>query len=170
MFLPLGSHDTERFLTLCGGDRRKMALAVVLQMSFMGSPSIYYGDECGMEGENDPDCRRCMIWEESERDQELYELYRSLIRIRKKEPALRTGRQRTILCCKDVYGYFRGEGRNAIYILVNTGVDDCDLRVPVVSEGYRLCQRDVSGYCCRQMKAGRKGRLSRQKRKRSSIF
>ena len=146
MFLPLGSHDTERFLTLCGGDRRKMALAVVLQMSFMGSPSIYYGDECGMEGENDPDCRRCMIWEESERDQELYELYRSLIRIRKKEPALRTGRQRTILCCKDVYGYFRGEGRDAIYILVNTGEDNCDLKVPVVSEGrFRvLLQTDES--------------------------
>ncbi len=146
MFLPLGSHDTERFLTLCGGDRRKMALAVVLQMSFMGSPSIYYGDECGMEGENDPDCRRCMIWEESERDQELYELYRSLIRIRKKEPALRTGRQRTMLCRKDVYGYFRGEGRDAIYILVNTGEDNCDLKVPVVSEGrFRvLLQTDES--------------------------
>ena len=43
-------------------------------------------------------------------------------------------------------GYFRGEGRNAIYILVNTGVDDCDLRVPVVSEGrFRvLLQTDES--------------------------
>ena len=104
MFLPLGSHDTERFLTLCGGDRRKMALAAVLQMSFMGSPSIYYGDECGMEGGNDPDCRRCMIWEESRRDRKLYELYRKLIRLRKQEMALRTGRQRTMLCGKDVYG------------------------------------------------------------------
>ena len=51
-----------------------------------------------------------------------------------------------MLCRKDVYGYFRGEGRDAIYILVNTGEDNCDLKVPVVSEGrfWVLLQTDES--------------------------
>ncbi|MFA6457748.1 MAG: glycoside hydrolase family 13 protein, partial [Bacteroidota bacterium] len=61
----LGSHDTERFLTLCKGEVWRMKLAVLFQMTYLGAPMIYYGDEIGMEGGKDPDCRRCMIWDES---------------------------------------------------------------------------------------------------------
>src|SRR5690606_26237171 len=59
----LGSHDTERIMTACGGDPRKAALAAVFNMTWIGTPVIYYGDEIGMEGETDPDCRRPMIWD-----------------------------------------------------------------------------------------------------------
>ncbi len=59
----LGSHDTERIMTACGGDPRKAALAAVFNMTWIGTPMIYYGDEIGMEGETDPDCRRPMIWD-----------------------------------------------------------------------------------------------------------
>jgi len=59
----LGSHDTERFMTACGGDVRKAALAAVFLFTWVGAPLIYYGDEIGMEGGTDPDCRRPMIWE-----------------------------------------------------------------------------------------------------------
>ena len=60
----LGSHDTERFLTLCKGDTARMKLAVLFQMTYLGAPMVYYGDEIGMEGGRDPDCRRTMAWED----------------------------------------------------------------------------------------------------------
>ena len=54
MYVPLDSHDTERFKTLMGGDTNKLKLAFMFQMAFPGAPAIYYGDEIGMEGEKDP--------------------------------------------------------------------------------------------------------------------
>ncbi|MFN8449073.1 MAG: glycoside hydrolase family 13 protein [Anaerolineae bacterium] len=60
----LGSHDTPRIRTLCRGDAARTMIAIALQMTLPGTPMVYYGDEIGMEGENDPDCRRPMIWDE----------------------------------------------------------------------------------------------------------
>ena len=54
----LGSHDTPRARTLCGGDMDAVRLAMLLQMTLPGAPCVYYGDEIGMEGLMDPDCRR----------------------------------------------------------------------------------------------------------------
>jgi cyclomaltodextrinase / maltogenic alpha-amylase / neopullulanase len=50
----LGSHDTPRFVTVCGGDRDSLRLATLIQMTLAGAPSIYYGDEIGMDGGADP--------------------------------------------------------------------------------------------------------------------
>lgn len=58
LFNLLGSHDTERFLTACQGQVPKFALAVAFQLTYQGAPLIYYGDEVGLRGGNDPDCRR----------------------------------------------------------------------------------------------------------------
>jgi glycosidase len=87
----LGSHDTERYLTLCGGEEWRVALSLILQMTYLGAPMIYYGDEIGMKGNKDPDCRRCMIWDEKKRNTTLFELSKKLIRIRKDSSALRRG-------------------------------------------------------------------------------
>ena len=72
-----------RLLTLCKEDRCRMALAVTAAFTLPGVPMIYYGDEIGLTGENDPDCRRCMPWDESDRDQNLQTLYKKLIRVRR---------------------------------------------------------------------------------------
>lgn len=87
----LDSHDTPRLLTLAAGDKNKMRLAALFQFTYMGTPCIYYGDEIGMDGEGDPDCRKCMEWDSEKQDQELFAFYRQLIQIRKDHPALRTG-------------------------------------------------------------------------------
>ncbi|HLP16570.1 MAG TPA: glycoside hydrolase family 13 protein [Bacteroidota bacterium] len=87
----IGSHDTERFLTMCKGDVHALRLAALFQMTYPGAPTVYYGDEVGMEGGKDPDCRRTMIWDQSKWDKDLHAYYRSLIALRKKYEALRTG-------------------------------------------------------------------------------
>lgn len=85
----LDSHDTVRFLTLCGGDIRRLKLAVLFQMTFQGTPCIYYGDEIGMDGEYDPDNRKCMEWDSAKQNRELFEYYRWTISLRKSHTAFR---------------------------------------------------------------------------------
>lgn len=87
----LDSHDTERLLTSCKEDTRKMKLAALFQLTFLGVPCIYYGDEVGLTGGHDPGCRKCMPWDEAEYDMDLLEFYRRSITLRHQYSALRTG-------------------------------------------------------------------------------
>ena len=65
--------------------------AVALQLLWPGMPFIYYGDEYGLSGAQDPDCRRGMLWEASRQNREIYQWYRKLIAIRKDYPCLTEG-------------------------------------------------------------------------------
>lgn len=87
----LGSHDTPRALHRCGEDKRKLKLMAAMQMLLPGSPMIYYGDEVGLTGARDPDCRRGMLWDEARQDQELRNWYQRLIILRKTVPQLTEG-------------------------------------------------------------------------------
>ena len=88
----MGSHDTPRLLHLCGGDRTRHHLAAAIQLLSPGMPMIYYGDEVGMTGAKDPDCRRGMLWDRTRWDTATWEFYQQLLRIRKEFPALTEGR------------------------------------------------------------------------------
>ncbi|MBE3576179.1 MAG: glycoside hydrolase family 13 protein [Limnochordales bacterium] len=93
----LGSHDTPRVRTVLGS-REKAAQAAVLLLTSEGVPMIYYGDEVGLEGKGDPDCRRCYPWDDpKQRDTELLSLYRRLIAIRKAFPWLNDGAWETFV-------------------------------------------------------------------------
>ncbi|GAB2539352.1 alpha-glycosidase [Gracilibacillus alcaliphilus] len=83
----LDSHDTPRILTEAKGHKERIKLLYLFQLSFIGSPCIYYGDEIGMDGENDPGCRKCMVWEEDKQDRDLFAFVQQLIRLRKEIPA-----------------------------------------------------------------------------------
>jgi cyclomaltodextrinase / maltogenic alpha-amylase / neopullulanase len=87
----LGSHDTERFLTLSGGDTAAMTLAWMFQMTYPGAPMVYYGDEVGMTGGKDPDCRKTMVWGPAGQDAGLLGVMRSLIALRTTHDVLRQG-------------------------------------------------------------------------------
>ncbi len=87
----LGSHDTPRMLTIMNGDKALVKLGVVMLMTYPGAPCVYYGDEIGMEGGNDPDCRRCMRWDEATWDTDLRAHFQKLIGLRRTAPALRRG-------------------------------------------------------------------------------
>jgi cyclomaltodextrinase / maltogenic alpha-amylase / neopullulanase len=87
----LSSHDTPRFLTLCNGDRRLAMLGATVQMTWVGAPSIYYGEELGMEGGGDPECRKGMEWHRATPDNDLLNHYRRLIKLRNSSHALQSG-------------------------------------------------------------------------------
>ncbi|MCU7667160.1 glycoside hydrolase family 13 protein [Bacillus thuringiensis] len=87
----LGSHDTARILNICNHNKDKLKLLFLYQLMFSGSPCIYYGDEIGMDGENDPGCRKCMIWDTEKQDTELFKFVQSLIKLRNETPSLYTG-------------------------------------------------------------------------------
>jgi len=125
----LGSHDTERLLTLCGGDVLKMKLAVILEMTYIGAPMVYYGDEIGMKGGRDPDDRRTMIWDSTKWNTNLRDWYKDLIAIRHAHPALRHGSFRTLLADdgRGLFIYEREEGGDEVLVLVNNGTQPCDV-------------------------------------------
>ena len=86
----IDSHDTARFIT-SSKSKKKLKFALALQMVFPGMPMIYYGDEIGMFGGNDPDCRKGMVWDKKRQDIELLEYYKKWINIRKNSKALTLG-------------------------------------------------------------------------------
>lgn len=99
MFNLLDSHDTQRLMSrFDDSDKFWQQLAILFTMP--GSPCIYYGTEIAMEGGFDPDCRRCMPWEEmeTEENKEKIETMKKLIFMRKKEAA-----------CKSLYFHFPQE-------------------------------------------------------------
>ncbi len=91
MYNLLGSHDVERFLTKVGADLAKAKLGYLLLFTLSGAPAIYYGDEIGLLGGRDPDCRRTFNWDESQWMTPLRDWIKKLIRYRKDKVALRRG-------------------------------------------------------------------------------
>ena len=63
----LDSHDVSRFLSLCGGDTGKYRLAVLFMMTFVGMPTVFYGDELGLQGVQEEEYRKSMAWEGGDR-------------------------------------------------------------------------------------------------------
>ena len=86
MFNLVDSHDTMRILTRCGGNVDLAKLAYLFIFTFCGSPAILYGDEIGLEGGDDPDSRRCMIWDERRQNLTMFDFMRKIIALRKAVP------------------------------------------------------------------------------------
>lgn len=84
----IGSHDTIRFLTACGANKEKLKLAAAFMLLHQGMPMIYYGDEVAMEGGNDPDCRRGMLWDTARQDQAVLSYYKKLLSLRHNNPII----------------------------------------------------------------------------------
>ncbi len=88
----IDSHDFSRFMYRCEENVDRFKLGVGLQLLWPGMPFIYYGDEYGMTGGADPDCRRGMVWDEAYQNRDIYAWYRKLIQIRKENLVLTEGR------------------------------------------------------------------------------
>lgn len=133
MYNLLDSHDTSRFLFDCGSNVEKLKLAVAFMMTFPGCPAVYYGDEIGMSGDNDPGCRGAMEWTPEKQNLSLKDWYKKLIQIRKSSPLFTKGSFATNLCDNKngIFGYIRSfENQNA-YIVLNRSSRIQEVFVPV---------------------------------------
>lgn len=129
----LGTHDTPRFTTRCGNDVTTTELAMVFQFTYIGTPTIYYGDEYGMQGKGDPGDRRTFDWSKATLSDPPVALAHKLISIRRQYPALRTGSFMTLITndTNDVYAYGRVDAKNRIAVVLNADVNAHSVSVPV---------------------------------------
>ena len=91
MYVTLGTHDTERVMTVLDGSLDKLKLAFQFIFAYPGAPAIYYGDEVGLEGGKDPDCRRAFPWNPAEWKADLRLWVQNLIATRSTRASLRRG-------------------------------------------------------------------------------
>lgn len=129
LFNLLGSHDTERLLRRCGGDERTFRLAMVLLFTYPGAPCVYYGDEVGMTGGDDPDCRRTMVWDEAEQNRALLSFVRRLVSLRTDAHPLRRGDLSfdRALTGEDRLVYRRRSDDGSVTVAINRGADPVQL-------------------------------------------
>jgi glycosidase len=135
MYVPLDSHDTERFNTMVAGNIDKLKLAFQFQMAFPGAPAIYYGDEVGMEGGKDPDSRRAFPWNENEWNQDLRTWVKTLIALRKHTPCLRRGDFVRLLAKDGSYVFTRTMGDEKVIIAMNASSRARRVDIPCSSLG-----------------------------------
>lgn len=127
----LDSHDTARLLNIAGHDRASVRLATLLLMTYPGAPSVYYGDEIGLPGELDPDCRRAMPWDRPDTwDREVLAYHRRLIALRHAHPALRTGAYHRLHADADTYAFARAGEGEALLVALNVAGSPREIAVP----------------------------------------
>lgn len=103
--------------------------AVMVQMTWPGAPTLYYGDETGVCGWTDPDNRRTYPW--GHEDYELIEFHRYMIALHKKLPALRRGSLKQLLADRQLIAYGRMHGNNKCVVVVNNRGEKRTVEVPV---------------------------------------
>ena len=142
----LSNHDHSRFLTRTNHmvgrvehlgpkaaeeyvNEAIMREAVAIQMTWVGAPTIYYGDEAGVCGFTDPDNRRTYPW--GHENQELLNFHKEMIRIHKEHPALRTGSLNILSWDENVLAYGRFLGEDRIVAIINNRSELTEVTVPV---------------------------------------
>jgi glycosidase len=115
----LGSHDTERLLTHLNNNVDAVKVASALLLTSPGPPMIYYADEIGTHGANDPDCRSPMQWDRSAWNGDLFECHRQLIAARRKHPALRVGDDELVPVSERVLMRRRTTRSETVTLIVN---------------------------------------------------
>jgi cyclomaltodextrinase / maltogenic alpha-amylase / neopullulanase len=115
----MGSHDTSRILTLAGNDADTVRMLYSFMMTFPGIPMVYYGDEIGILGNDDYDCRKTMMWDKADWDNDLYGYFRSFISLRREYAAFSEGDLRQLDYSDDMILYMRTCGDEKMYVFIN---------------------------------------------------
>ena len=146
----LSNHDHSRFLTRTGLKVGRVSLlgtqaaaenvresvyreAVVIQLTWPGAPTLYYGDEAGLCGFTDPDNRRTYPW--GREDREMIRFHRELIKMHKEYSCLRNGSLIRLTDAPHILSYGRFDRESAVVVAVNNGNDPVKIRIPVVYAG-----------------------------------
>lgn len=117
----LGSHDTPRWITRLRGNRTRARLGMTLLFAYPGVPCLYYGDEVGMPGGADPDCRRCMDWTGTSWDHELLAHVQALATLRRERAEWREGALQVLACGEHWIALARYTETAASIVCVNRG-------------------------------------------------
>jgi alpha-glucosidase len=117
----VGSHDTTRIRTAVAADPGRLRAAFGLLLTYVGVPSIFYGDEVGLEGRGDILARRTMPWDTSAWDTRLLEDVRTLITARRTSPALREGGLQVLEVRDDTLAFLRDTDEEAAIVVANRG-------------------------------------------------
>ena len=115
----LDSHDMPRFLSCAGGDKDSLKLAWLFIFTMPGAPCIYYGDEIGVDGAHDPDCRKSFPWDQSKWDMNLLEYAKACISLRKGQKALRRGEYKRVHAEDDMMAFARTYKEEAVVVAFN---------------------------------------------------
>jgi cyclomaltodextrinase len=134
----IGSHDAPRALTVLGGDAAALRLATLLQCTLPGAPSIYYGDEIGLSGGNDPANRGSFPWNKGHWDGPLRAFVRSVLRLRAAEGALRHGSTSILAAAGSALAFERRLDGRRLVVAVNAGTEAVTLETTLdgVSGGH----------------------------------
>lgn len=142
----LSNHDHSRFLTRTnhrvgrtasvgaeaaneGINKAVFMEAVIIQMTWPGAPTIYYGDEAGVCGWTDPDNRRTYPW--GSEDRELIAFHKAAIAMHKSQEVLKTGSYKPLVGEYNLIAYGRFNQKDAVVVIVNNSEDERRVRVPV---------------------------------------
>ncbi len=142
----LSNHDHSRFLTRTnmrvgrtnslgwqaadeGVDKNLMRLAVMIQMTWVGDPTIYYGDEAGLTGFTDPDNRRTYPW--GREDMDLINYHKEMIKIHKENKEIITGSIKKLVCEDFLIGYGRFTEDECTVVIINRGNYERDVLIPL---------------------------------------
>ena len=139
MYLPLGSHDTERLLTRLEDNVDKVKLAIAFQFAMPGAPAIYYGDEVGLKGGKDPACRGTFPWDPDEQNTELRAWIKTLTTLRKRNKVLRRGEFRSVYVDdrRSIYAFARTLGSDTLLITLNASPTRRSVRIPIEDLGWK---------------------------------
>ncbi len=127
----LDSHDTPRFLSLAKGDKSALRLATFFQMTYPGTPCIYYGDEIGLLGGRDPGCRRTFPWDRTRWDMDLLRFVKGCIALRKDHPAFQTGDFISVYAAGNLYAYLRRKETETLVVIINNGIEPHRSPIPI---------------------------------------
>lgn len=146
----LSNHDHSRFLTRTNHQVGRVAYlgseaaeqnvnkavfrqAVVIQMTWPGAPTIYYGDEAGVCGFTDPDNRRTYPW--GREDQSLIQFHKDIIAIHKKHEILTSGSLKFLWHAYQGLCYGRFSRKEQIIVAINVSEDEMHMEIPVWETG-----------------------------------
>ncbi len=142
----LSNHDHSRFMTRTNrmpgrlavmgpeaagvGVRKNVySIAVAFQMTWIGAPTLYYGDEAGVCGYTDPDSRRTYPW--GREDFELVEFHRDMIAIHRKNPVLKTGSTKLLEAQGALLAFARFDEKDQIITVINMSDEEKQVSLPV---------------------------------------
>ena len=123
----LGSHDTPRLITMCGGDVAAVRLATLIQMTVGGAPCIYYGDEIGMAGEQDPFSRASFPVDPAAGDTSLRAYVAAVAALRHANRALRRGDFAVVGAAGTTAAYRRSDDDTTFVVCLNAGEEPARL-------------------------------------------